>query len=62
MEVPSVKTTYKDTENGITYEVMAYRKLTEEETVLAIRNTLSLLKKSKRPKRGQTLTILTVLR
>ena len=50
-----------DSKTGQKYAVYAYRKLTERETVQAIRIQLSQLKKKQRPKKDQTLHIYTII-
>lgn len=61
MEMPKIKTVLKDEQNDITYEVLAYRRLSRDELVLSVRAALSSMKKSKRPKRGQKLQIVSVI-
>lgn len=60
MEQPKVSNPIRDEERDITYNVVAYRKLSQEETVLAVRHYLA-GKKSKKPKKGSTITILTII-
>ena len=57
-QLPNVKNTATDQQTGVTYNIMAYRTLTREEIVLAIRHALS---QQKKPKRGTTLTIITTI-
>jgi hypothetical protein len=62
MEAPTIKHMLKDPVAKVTYEVLAYRKLTDEEVVGTIRTYLAITPKKKRPKKGQQVTILTVHR
>ena len=59
MQIPNKKTVLRDDEKKITYEVLAYRLLGEQEMVSTVRFYLASLKKNKRPKSGQTVTITT---
>lgn len=59
MERPSVKNTIVDAEKNITYVVLAYRKLTREEMVLAVRHYWA-QKKRPKVKPGGTVTILSI--
>ena len=61
MEMPKIKTVLKDEQNDIAYAVLAYRQLSRDELVLSVRAALSNMKKSKRPKRGQKLQIVSVI-
>lgn len=47
MELPSIVNTLVDKQRNITYEIVAYRKLTREELILAVRNFHSQKKKLK---------------
>jgi len=60
MEPPSVSNSIRDEKNGITYNVVAYRKLSREEIVLAIKHHRA-SKKTKKPKKGTTVTIVTII-
>ncbi len=60
MEQPQVSNPIRDKEKGVTYNVIAYRKLSREEVVLAIRHYHA-QKKQKKPKKGTTVTILTII-
>lgn len=60
MEQPNIKTTITDEKNNITYTIFGYRKLTEQEANLAVRRYLS-DKKTKKPKQGQTVEIMTII-
>ncbi len=60
MEQPRVSNTIRDEENGVTYDVVAYRKLSREEIVHAIRHYRA-SKKAKKPKKGTTVTIVTII-
>lgn len=60
MELPRVSNVIRDEEKDITYDVVAYRKLSREEIVFGIRNYLA-QKKSKKPKRGTKVTIVTII-
>jgi hypothetical protein len=60
MDQPTVINTLIDNEKNITYEVFAYRKLTREELVLAVRHFYA-QKKKPRVKPGQTIKIITII-
>ena len=60
MQQPSIITTFKDEAKGITYELVAYRKLTQEEAILMIRHAYA-SKNFKKPKRGQKIRIATII-
>jgi hypothetical protein len=60
MEQPSVSNPIRDEKNGITYNVVAYRKLSREEIVLAIKHYRA-SKKTKKSKKGTTVTIVTII-
>lgn len=59
MEMPKVSHTYKDTKNDLTYVVMAYRKLTEDEFVRAVVYFRS--QQKRKPKRGSQFVIMTMI-
>jgi hypothetical protein len=61
MQMPNVRNVLRDPTKQINYEVMAYRALSEQELLMAVRVYLSNTKKSKRPKPGQTVTIYSVI-
>lgn len=61
MEMPNVLHEAWNSEHNIRYVVRAYRQLSREEVVQAIRYTLSQTPKRKRPKPGQTLEITTMI-
>ena len=60
MEQPRVSNPIRDEEKDVTYNVIAYRKLSREEIILAIRHYHA-GKKSKKPKKGSTITIVTII-
>lgn len=55
MKTETLKNAIYDEANGVTYEVMANRVLSDGEVFLAIRSAL--LNSGKRPQRGETLVI-----
>jgi hypothetical protein len=59
MKPPHIATTL--VAKGVTYRVMAYRKITRTETIETVAAALKMMPKSKLPKRGQKFTIHTVL-
>ena len=60
MDLPDIVSTLVDNEKNITYKVFAYRKLTREELILAVRHFYAQKKKPKgRP--GQTINILSTI-
>ena len=60
MEKPSVRTTVNDPGSGVTWDVLAYRKLTPAEMAAAIRTHLA-RRKGPKPKRGSSITIVTLV-
>ena len=56
---PTVKSIAIDEANNVTYIVLAYRKLTPKEVMECVQIVLG--SKSKKPKRGSTVTIHTVI-
>jgi len=60
MQQPNIISTLVDPEKNITYEVVAYRKLTKDELILSVRNFYAQKKKPKL-KPGQKVTILTII-
>ncbi len=58
MEMPTVKSSIRDKQNDVTYHVLAYRKLTREELVLAIGHFHSQpsMRRRKAPLRKATIT------
>lgn len=60
MKQPSVLNALVDKEKNITYEVVAYRKLTREELILAVRHFYSQKKKPK-VKPGQKIRIISII-
>ena len=58
---PDITTAIKDPKTNITYEIMAYRKLTQAEAMSAIREFYAATAKSNRPKSGSTVTIISTL-
>jgi hypothetical protein len=59
MEMPSVQNVLNDSQRGVRYEVYAYRALTIEELVFAVRSFLAQAKR--KPKRGTCVEIHTVI-
>jgi hypothetical protein len=55
MELPNVVTTFIDQQSGVTYKVIAYRKLTRQEVLSTIRGYSMLCEKP--PQRGAVVTI-----
>ena len=51
----------RDLKTGVTYDVMAYRKLSREEVIEYVYRALSRMKKSKRPRPGERLTLETLI-
>ncbi|MFA5239084.1 MAG: hypothetical protein WC476_05160 [Phycisphaerae bacterium] len=60
MQSPNVKHLLIDDKNGVRYEVLAYRKLSHEEVIMAVRHYKS-RRKPKKPKKGTIITIVTVI-
>lgn len=60
MELPSVVSTLKDSENDVTYNVRAYRRLSRQELLQSVGLFLG-QRKGKKPKRGTIITIVTVI-
>ena len=60
MQMPNVVNTLVDKEKNITYEVVAYRKITREELILAVRHFYAQKKKTK-VKPGQKIKIISML-
>lgn len=61
MQDPSIITTVKDVNLGVTFKVYAYRKLEPEEAIGAVNAVLMNTKRSKWPKNGSTMSIVTVI-
>jgi hypothetical protein len=59
MEMPNIRNTIKDERSRITYVVLAYRQLTREEVVDAVRYYQS--RQKKKPKPGTEITIITTI-
>jgi hypothetical protein len=60
MEFPNVAHVRRDPQTGGTYEVRAYRKLTEAEIRFSVLSFLASGRKAKRPKAGTQITIVTL--
>jgi len=60
MEQPNIINTLVDSEKNITYEVVAYRKLSREELVLAVRHFYA-QKKKPRVRPGQKVRIISII-
>lgn len=61
MGEPNICTKIVDVDNGVIFRVMAYRELSNEEALSVIMGFVQNMPLRKRPKRGRTLTILTVI-
>jgi hypothetical protein len=63
MREPDIETTGRDDQNNLTFRILAYRKLSDEEAAQIVANYLSQPKISRRktPIRNQIITIKTVL-
>jgi hypothetical protein len=61
IEFPGVKNTLIDEKNDVRYEVLAYRRLSEEELVLAVRMFLTSRRRNRRIKRGTLVQIVSVI-
>lgn len=61
MELPPISHIRRDPKAGVVYDVRAYRDLSEEEVLQQIRGYLAHAQRHKRPKRGEKITILTIL-
>lgn len=59
MDLPNIPHRIRDPERDVVYVVMAYRKLTRGEVVSQVRAHLASTRR--RPKKGSTVTIMTVL-
>lgn len=59
MEMPPLQATIRDPTQGLTYEVCAYRAITRDEAVTAIR--LYLASQKRKPKRGSVVRIITTI-
>jgi len=61
MRQPDICRPVFDESAGVTYHVMAYRELTDEEAVRVVKSYLRGTSPRKRPKAGMTVTIRTVI-
>jgi hypothetical protein len=61
MELPTVSHVRQDGETKVVYDIRAYRPLTEQEILDSIRWYLSRTPVKKRAKRGQRITIITII-
>ena len=61
MEMPNVRSTITDASSGVSYHVLAYRKLSQSEVVAAARHYHLTRKSRKRLKPGTQITIISVL-
>ncbi len=57
MQIPDIETRLRDTTDNVLYRIMAYRKLTEVEAALTVKNYLLDTKPRDRPKPGDDITI-----
>ena len=60
MQQPNIKNTIKDDKKDVTYHIMAYRILSKDEMVEAVKMVLS-QKAAKTVKKGQVVTIITII-
>ena len=60
-ELPAVENIIIDEQRGVTYNVMAYRKLTRDEMVAGVRHFLSQKGSKKYLKRGAVIKIISVI-
>jgi len=63
MKEPDICTTLIDSDDNVTYHVIAYRKLSQEETITTIRGYLSSESRRRKPapKPGSVVKIITVI-
>lgn len=59
MQMPNVSNVIKDSERNIVYDVVAYRELTRQELVHAVRQFMSMQKR--KPKKGTRYRIITMI-
>lgn len=59
METPNISTKILDPVDNVTYDVRAYRALTRDELVLAVRTHRQRVKR--KPKKGSTIVIVTII-
>ena len=59
MESPNVLNVLSDPTKNIRYEVMAYRSLTEQELLFAVRTAISMMKK--KPKKNSTYRFVSII-
>lgn len=59
MEFPTVETTKLDRTTGVTYTVLAYRRVTDQEFLEAMAAYLA--RRKTKPKRGQHIKVLTII-
>ncbi len=59
MKMPNIKTVLEKPVNGVKFEVLAYRKLTDREMLQAVAHFFRSAKK--KPKPGSTITIVSVI-
>jgi hypothetical protein len=60
MHNPDIETRLRNTDDGVLYRIMAYRKLTEVEAAGVVRHYLLNTKPRKQPKPDEVVTIHTV--
>ena len=60
IQQPNIKNTIKDDKKDVTYHIMAYRILSKDEMVEAVKMVLS-QKAAKTVKKGQVVTIITII-
>lgn len=58
MDTPNIINKLIDQQSGVTYKVLAYRKLTENELIFAVRHYLA--NRKGKPKKGSIVTIYSV--
>ena len=60
--MPSIKHTVRDEQNNVTYHVMAYRQLSEQEVLASVKYYLSQpkMRRRKKPERDKEITIISL--
>jgi len=59
MDTPNIINKLIDHQDGVTYKVIAYRKLTEKELIFAVRHHLA--NRKGKPKKGTIVTIYSII-
>lgn len=60
-DLPAVKNVLVDEENDVRYEVLAYRALSEEELLFAVRYSLASGRPKRKPKCGSVVRLVTLI-